>query len=137
MDNLIGIGLLITFMALGIYPMSVEDFNYDTKYYLQLAVSGLGALYILSVANYKKVYLFFKNYGSSATVNDKQEEENMDYNQYAIKDLEYMLHFRHRATQLKSRRALEILVELNTIFFESDIVWPTEEMANDQESHQP
>lgn len=132
MDFIIGIGLLIVFVSIGGYNYFTDQ-SLDARTLIQLAISGAGSSLILAPAGYKKV----KNLKIKIpNINPEKEHEDFDMSDLpecddkSLLDFKCLHYLKHRAEDLGSKEALDLVIKLNTLLF-------SEECEKEDETPQP
>ena len=114
MNTIVGILMLLYFVGVCTYSYFASDFHFTFRIWGQLAVSGIGALYILGIQNISVIKTFVKKY---LQFTKRAVDMNDDYEFYSVKDFEALAHLRQRSLDLGSQEAFDIVVKLNTIIF--------------------
>jgi hypothetical protein len=121
MDIIIGIGLLIYFIGLWVYTAySGGDFS-ELRTILQLSVSGIGSMIILLPILWGRI----KNLSLPSIPNiipdiipDKEEQMDLPECGDKIKmDTECLHYLKHRAAEIGSDEAMQMVIKLNTLLF--------------------
>jgi len=107
MDLMIGVAMAVLFAGLNAYAYMTEGFTYDSQFYMQLAVSGGAAFYLLGVQRWEQIKGWFNK--------EKQPPTVMDY---SLQDFEALTYLRSRCCIIGSKKALDLVVELNDLFFQ-------------------
>jgi len=115
MNQIIGILLIVGGGLYSAYALTTEDFEIGPKFYLQVAVMGLGAIYIL----WESIMDFFKSQNSDKKPLDGADDDMLvdKDHQYCQKDFECLTYLRDRARNIESKEAVDLVVKLNNILF--------------------
>tara|TARA_Y100000296_G_C5179860_1_gene263105 strand:- start:24114 stop:24488 length:375 start_codon:yes stop_codon:yes gene_type:complete len=114
MNTIVGILMLLYFIGVCTYSYFTPDFSFTVRTWGQLAISGIGALYILGIQNISIMTTFVKK---NLPLIKRDVNMNDDHEFYSVKDFEALAHLRQRALDLGSQEAFDIVVKLNTIIF--------------------
>jgi len=114
MELAIGVLLLLGCIGWGIYPNFVDGFEYTTVYYLQLAISGFGGLFIVAYQNFWTIAgwvmsRFDKKKVITPTIDTVEE--------YTLEDFQSLMRLRNKAKLMKNEEAEELIIKLNTLLF--------------------
>lgn len=115
MDKITGIVLLIGGVLYSAYALTTEGFEIGPKFYLQVGVTVLGAIYIL----WESIMDFFKSLNKEKKPTDGGEDEDFadrDHS-YCKKDFECLLYLKGRASDMESKEAMDLVVKLNNLLF--------------------
>lgn len=119
MDLIIGLCLLIYCVGATVYTyFNGGDFS-DLRLLLQLAVSGAGSIIILSPILWSKIKNIDFNIPDLPNIIPEKEKE-MDLpecNDKVMMDTECLHYLKHRAKEIGSDEALQMVVKLNSLLF--------------------
>ena len=130
MDLIIGITLLVAFFGILLYSMMIGDIS-NVRTIIQLIISGIGSIVVLSPFLLKFVKTFSdKKEDSSKPIDKPEKEEEKDMNndfefdcdKDSIEDFKALHYLKERAIELGSKEALDLVVKLNTILFAVECV---------------
>ena len=119
MDFLIGVGLLVYCLGLSIYTVYTEGSFLDPRTLLQLLTSGVGSAIILLPILWGKIKDIDFNIPDlpSITPNKEKEVDLPECNEKIKMDTECLHYLKHRAAEIGSDEAMEMVIKLNTILF--------------------
>ena len=110
MDFIAGLIMLVVFLGLGGYALSQNDFEYGTRFILQMIISGGGAAYIL-----------FKNLNIEwlKSLFNKGEKVDIDIEitEKDLVDYKVLVYLRGRAKEMGSKEMMDAVVLLNNMLF--------------------
>lgn len=117
MNLLIGLGLFVYCLGFSIYAFYSDGFFLDPKTLLQLLVSGVGSGIILLPMLWGKI----KNIDILNITPDKEKEMELpECDDKVEMDTKCLHYLKHRATEIGSDEAMDMVIKLNTLLF-SDV----------------
>lgn len=117
MNLLIGLGLFIYCLGFSVYGFYSDGFFLDPKTLLQLLVSGVGSGIILLPMLWGKI----KNIDILNITPDKEKEMELpECDDKVEMDTKCLHYLKHRATEIGSDEAMDMVIKLNTLLF-SDV----------------
>ena len=125
MDLVIGIILIVSFFGVLVYSLMRGDIS-STRTMIQLIVSGVGSIIVLSPLSLKAIKkLSTKKEDSSKTEKEREEmdkkEEACCFDKEDMGDFKALSYLKERAIEIKSKEALDLVVKLNNVLFANDL----------------
>ena len=119
MDKLVGTLLILFGIGLGVYAYITPDFEYGTRFFLQMGICIAGSILIF----WKDFVSLFSRKEGDHTVSDiTDDHESHDCNkddicEYCVKDFQCLSYLKARAKEIQSQEALDLVIKLNTLLF--------------------